>query len=708
MIFIERAKTQSINGHLKKQSYFAEIEIKEPITMKIKSIQAKLLLILLPLVFVVVSVLAGVSYYLSKQSLTKSVDQTAMAVGTDYSNRVQDDVELMLSRLEDLGNLQEIRTGTDKVQVVQALAEAKQRFNTFDAVVLVAPDGSGLTSAGVTVPYGDREYFKKVMNTKKAVVSDPLVSKSTGKLAVVLAVPVINNDKLTGVLIGTFSVERLTALIKDLKFLDTGYGQIADDSGVIIADPIRPQVIGKLNLLEKKVNPELKLPLTELDDHLISLFKTTVESKKQLKGLYSFGLEASVAVFTPIELPGDQHWIMMVEAPEVEATRETASLARMMLIIAIVCLLITALAIVIVAKRFTKPILLIRDECLLLAHGDFQEREIRNFSADEIGQLANGFHGMRKNLRELVTNVYSQSEQLAAASEELTASVEQSAQASIQVATSITEVATGAEEQLSAVDEASAVVEQMSASIQQVSATTSEVAGQSLQAANKANEGNSSVSKAVHQMAQIEQTVNTSAKAVADLGERSKEIGQIVVTISGIAEQTNLLALNAAIEAARAGEQGRGFAVVAEEVRKLAEQSQEATKQISSLIGEIQGDTDQAVLAMDSGTREVQLGAEVVNAAGLAFQEITWLVSQVSDQVKEISQTIEQMAIGSQQIVGSVNKIDTLSKKVTGEAQSVSAATEEQSASMEEIASSSQSLAILAQNLQEAVSKFQV
>jgi len=315
---------------------------------------------------------------------------------------------------------------------------------------------------------------------------------------------------------------------------------------------------------------------------------------------------------------------------------------------------------------------------------------------------------MRKNLRELVTNVYSQSEQLAAASEELTASVEQSAQASIQVATSITEVATGAEEQLSAVDEASAVVEQMSASIQQVSATTSEVAGQSLQAANKANEGNSSVSKAVHQMAQIEQTVNTSAKAVADLGERSKEIGQIVVTISGIAEQTNLLALNAAIEAARAGEQGRGFAVVAEEVRKLAEQSQEATKQISSLIGEIQGDTDQAVLAMDSGTREVQLGAEVVNAAGLAFQEITWLVSQVSDQVKEISQTIEQMAIASQQIVGSVNKIDTLSKKVTGEAQSVSAATEEQSASMEEIASSSQSLAILAQNLQEAVSKFQV
>lgn len=169
-----------------------------------------------------------------------------------------------------------------------------------------------------------------------------------------------------------------------------------------------------------------------------------------------------------------------------------------------------------------------------------------------------------------------------------------------------------------------------------------------------------------------------------------------------------MLALNAAIEAARAGEQGRGFAVVAEEVRKLAEQSQEATKQIAALISEIQGETDQAVLAMGNGTREVALGAEVVNEAGHAFREITELVTNVSEQVKEIASTIDQMAIGGQQIVGSVKQIDDSSKKVTGEAQTVSAATEEQSASMEEISSSSQSLAVLAQNLQEAVSKFQV
>jgi methyl-accepting chemotaxis protein len=195
---------------------------------------------------------------------------------------------------------------------------------------------------------------------------------------------------------------------------------------------------------------------------------------------------------------------------------------------------------------------------------------------------------------------------------------------------------------------------------------------------------------------------------VTTLGERSKEIGQIVDTISGIAGQTNLLALNAAIEAARAGEQGRGFAVVAEEVRKLAEQSQDAAKQIAVLISEIQSDTDRAVVAMEDGTREVMLGAEVVNDSGKAFQEIADMVTNVSSQIREISVSIEQMAVGSQQIVESVKEMDELSKKSSGEAQTVSAATEEQSASMEEIASSSQALAHLAMNLREAVSKFQI
>ena len=677
--------------------------------MKIKSIQTRLLLVLLPLVLIALSVLTGSSYYLSKQSLAKSIGQTAMAVGMDYSQRVQADMETMIAQLEDLANVSQISTGTDKAQSVAIMAETQKRLGKFDVLVLISTDGTGVTSAGNTASYADREYFKKVMATQKPAVSEPLVSRATGKLAVALAVPVTNQGRLTGVLVGTFSMDRLSAMIKELKFLETGYGQLADDSGMLIAHPQRGELTGKLNLQEKKINPALKLAKPELDDQLINLFKTAVQSGKQSIGHYTFVDDVSrISVFTPLDLPGGQRWVLAVAAPAAEATRDTDALAKTMLIISLLSLIIVGVLILFIAKRFAKPISLIRDECLLLAQGDLRERASKVSSEDEIGQLAKGFREMRTSLRNLVATVHAQSEHLAASSEELTASADQSAQASNQVAESITEVAAGATAQLNAANDAAAVVQQMSASIQQVSATTNEVANQSARAANQAQEGNRAVNKAVEQMNRIEQTVNNSAKVVAELGERSKAIGQIVATISGIAGQTNLLALNAAIEAARAGEQGRGFAVVAEEVRKLAEQSEAATKQISALIGGIQGDTAQAVAAMDNGTREVKLGAEVVNAAGQAFHEIVGLVTQVSDQVKEVSATIEQMAVGSEQIVGSVNKIDKLSKEAAGQAQNVSAATEEQSASMEEIASSSQSLAQLAIDLRDAVGKFHV
>lgn len=359
-------------------------------------------------------------------------------------------------------------------------------------------------------------------------------------------------------------------------------------------------------------------------------------------------------------------------------------------------------------RMITNPLQAMVAFCGELAAGDFREKTRKVSRKDEIGQVADALASMRSSLRTVLKQVNESAEQVAASSEELTASADQSAQAVTQVAGSISDVASGAEKQLKAVDVTFSVAEQMSASIQQVAASANQVAGNTSQAVESAKEGNKSVEQAVSQMAKIEQTVNNSADVVAKLGERSKEIGQIVDTISGIAGQTNLLALNAAIEAARAGEQGRGFAVVAEEVRKLAEQSQEAAKQIADLIGEIQGDTDTAVVAMSEGTREVKVGSEVVTTAGQAFKEIAKMVTLAAGEVKEISAAMQQMASGSQQIVTSMKEIDGHSKTAVGQSQTVSAATEEQSASMEQIASSSQSLAKLAQALQTEVNRFQI
>lgn len=361
-----------------------------------------------------------------------------------------------------------------------------------------------------------------------------------------------------------------------------------------------------------------------------------------------------------------------------------------------------------ISRLIAGPLAQLVAEVRQLAAGNLTIRQLNVNYTDEVGQLAKEIDVMAGNLRGLVVNITQTAEQLAASSEELTAGAEQTAQATGQVTAAITEVAQGAQEQSHAIDETTNVVVQMSSAIEQIAVNANTVTGAVAQTVSAATEGAKSAEAVTSQMSNIEQTVESSAQAVTRLGDRSREIGQIVDTISGIAGQTNLLALNAAIEAARAGEQGRGFAVVAEEVRKLAEQSQEAAGRIAAMIGDVQTETAKAVSAMNEGSREVKMGAEVVANAGRSFQEIVSLVNEVSSQIMEISSAIQQMSAGSQQIVAAVQNIDQIGKKSASRTQTVSAATEEYSASVEEIVASSQALADMAARLQGAVNKFQV
>ncbi|WP_425060303.1 hypothetical protein SCACP_09910 [Sporomusa carbonis] len=342
-----------------------------------------------------------------------------------------------------------------------------------------------------------------------------------------------------------------------------------------------------------------------------------------------------------------------------------------------------------------------------VAQGNFTQR-LNRCSKDEIGQLGTEFNAMIENLRRLISQVTETSEQVAASSEELTASADQSAQAAHQVANAITNVAQGSELQFKSLGQTLATIEKMSSNIEQIASNANSVAASSDRTAHAAQGGSKAVNTVISQMERIAKTVHDSAVVVSALGARSQEIGQIVGTISNIAGQTNLLALNAAIEAARAGEQGKGFAVVAEEVRKLAEQSQEAAKHIAILISEIRNDTDKAVVSMREGTKEVEVGAQVVHTAGEKFQEIVSLIDHVSDQVKGISASIEEMAASGSQIVVAIRDIDRTGKDILGRTQTVSAGTEEQSAAMEEIVSASQALAKMAEELRAAAARFQI
>ena len=315
---------------------------------------------------------------------------------------------------------------------------------------------------------------------------------------------------------------------------------------------------------------------------------------------------------------------------------------------------------------------------------------------------------MTIKLREIMLQCTENTAQVAASSEQLNASAELSAQAANQVADAINGTAEGADKQTAGISHVLSLVEQIAESSDKGAIATKQASEITEQAVNATIEGNNAVGNVIKQMNHIQSTVDDSAKIVTELGEHSAEIGVIVQTISGIASQTNLLALNAAIEAARAGEQGRGFAVVAEEVRKLAEQSEKAAKQISELICDIQANTGRAVEAMSFGITEVRKGTEVVGKAGTVFKEIESYVQQVAAITQEIAIGFSHSMSTTQQVITSTKEVDSISTKIASQVQNISAATEEQSASMQEIASSSQALAHLAEELQSAVLKFKI
>ena len=387
-----------------------------------------------------------------------------------------------------------------------------------------------------------------------------------------------------------------------------------------------------------------------------------------------------------------------------------ASRDKMVITVAVtilIAIILAFLATLWMARKITGPLLQLGAVAGTVANGDLTQN-VKVNSSDEVGALAQNFNTMLLHLRELVKHVHDLSQTLAASSEELTASAEQSAEVSHQVAQSITEVAAGASKQLGAVNDAAAVVQQVSSHAESVAATAETITGLSNKSSAATTKGSQAIDRAVQQMGSVGEGSKAVSDAVDKLAESSRHIGEIVNVISGIAGQTNLLALNAAIEAARAGEQGKGFAVVAEEVRKLAEQSESAAKEITDLIQQNQTDIQRAVQAMEESAGSVKVGITVVNDAGLTFRDISQMTQEVSGQMLNISAAIGEIAKGSETIVASVRDIENVSRDSAGQAQNVSAAAEEMTASMTEISTSSQSLAKLAQELQEAVDKFRL
>jgi methyl-accepting chemotaxis protein len=340
-----------------------------------------------------------------------------------------------------------------------------------------------------------------------------------------------------------------------------------------------------------------------------------------------------------------------------------------------------------------------------IARGNLMSR-VELKTKDELAIVGTSFNLMADTFRTTIITGKQVSEQVALSAEMLTRNAHASTEVSNQITDAIQEVATGANSQLKGAEETSTAMEEMALGIQRIAETSSTVAEAAAMAEQQAVSGNAALQEAISQMNKIHASTRDSAAVVEELGSRSQEIGTISSVISEIAVQTNLLALNASIEAARAGEHGAGFMVVASEVKKLAEQTKVAAGQITELIREIQDQTSGAVVKMTSGVKEVQVGKQVVEQAGVMLQSIVASVQQVSEQIQEVSAAAEEMSAGTEQVTASMGEMVSISRTSAGNALQVSSSSQQQLASMQEIAASADELTKIAQELREVIHQY--
>ncbi|KEI90147.1 chemotaxis protein [Clostridium botulinum B2 433] len=671
--------------------------------LKKLSFKMKLLITILPVVIIGMSILSFTTFYEFRKNIENELINNKLKEGKKLTESINNWLE---------GKLLEVRSSanTPTAKLIETDVSAVDNFNAerikfleknypgeYDnaAATLFNNDGKSRAQYSdgkfVNGDVSEKTWYKDLMSGVPYNISNPVVSKGTGKTLVVIGVPIKNkSEKTIGTMISAVNLLHIKEKVKEFKFGEKGYSLLIGKDGTILEHPDKSLV------MQKKIS-EIK------DENIQSLGKEMMENKS---GVFRFGSgdNKSIVFYNKVPLSG---WNVASVVSEKELFAPLNKLMLTLILITIVIVLIVATVIVLVAKQITLPLTKLSDFAEEIAEGNLTNK-LEVHGQDEISKVTKALNNTVLKLKKMIGDISSSANDVMVISNGLASSTSESLKGNEEVSRSMQEIATGAVSQAEGASKASIVTRELVEDINEISKKCNYMINIVEKSTNRSTKVSQGVQQTVDSIKNIATTNKHNVEEIQNLLNQSKEIGQIVDVISDISEQTNLLSLNAAIEAARAGAQGRGFAVVADEVRKLAEQSSNSSKRIVELINGIQKQIEIISNKMNSGTSEVMHGVKMATLIGNDFEEIEKVFNEVNNIVSEVSESTNTMEKKVNTTADIINNVAAVTEENSAATEEVTASNEEQIAFMHQIVDSTYTLEELVKKLKDTVYKFKL